>query len=244
MLAIALIIIAHWYLSLTMQTVFHHRYAAHGYYKLTKLQEKIGFFLSLLLQGPSYLNPHAYGILHLAHHKYSDSEQDPHSPVAINNPIKMMWHTAKVYHAVVEGKHKLNKEFKPFIDNWESFEKIAGSWVVRIAIGALYFWYYMIFAPSLWWLVLLPFHWFIGPIQGFIVNWCGHMYGYRNYKTSDASKNTLPIDFLLMGELYQNNHHGQETNPCFARKWWEIDVGYVVLVLATLPNRLFMGSKA
>ena len=23
----------------------------------------------------------------------------------------------------------------------------------------------------------------------------------------DNSKNTLPVDFLMMGELYQNNHH-------------------------------------
>ena len=43
----------------------------------------------------------------------------------------------------------------------------------------------------------------------------------------DNSKNTLPIDFLMMGELYQNNHHRRPNNMNFAVRWFEIDLGYI-----------------
>ena len=67
----------------------------------------------------------------------------------------------------------------------------------------------------------------MGPFHGFIVNWFGHKIGYRNFnKLKDNSKNTLPVDFLMMGELYQNNHHKYPNNIKFSMKWYEIDFGY------------------
>jgi stearoyl-CoA desaturase (delta-9 desaturase) len=63
----------------------------------------------------------------------------------------------------------------------------------------------------------------MGPIHGAAVNWCGHKYGYSNYDNQDHSKNTLPLDFLMMGELFQNNHHKSPNDANFARKWFELD---------------------
>jgi stearoyl-CoA desaturase (delta-9 desaturase) len=68
----------------------------------------------------------------------------------------------------------------------------------------------------------------MGPIQGAIVNWFGHKVGYRNFNLSDHSKNTLPLDFLLMGELYQNNHHRFSNKMNFAYRWFELDLTYVL----------------
>ena len=69
----------------------------------------------------------------------------------------------------------------------------------------------------------------MGPIHGFIVNWFGHRVGYRNFdEIKDNSKNSLPLDFLMMGELYQNNHHKFPNKRNFALKWFELDIGYVV----------------
>ena len=42
----------------------------------------------------------------------------------------------------------------------------------------------------------------------------------------DNSHNTLPLDILMMGELYQNNHHKRPNNPNFAWRWFEFDFGY------------------
>jgi stearoyl-CoA desaturase (delta-9 desaturase) len=63
------------------------------------------------------------------------------------------------------------------------------------------------------------------------VNWAGHKYGYRNFNEHDHSRNTLFFDFLLMGELFQNNHHHAGARPNFAVKWYEIDPAYPIIKL-------------
>jgi stearoyl-CoA desaturase (delta-9 desaturase) len=66
----------------------------------------------------------------------------------------------------------------------------------------------------------------MGPIHGAVVNWCGHKYGYQNFDNGDKSKNTLVFDFLMLGELFQNNHHKFPNRPNFAARWWEFDPTY------------------
>jgi stearoyl-CoA desaturase (delta-9 desaturase) len=75
----------------------------------------------------------------------------------------------------------------------------------------------------------------MGAMHGAIVNWGGHRYGYRNFDLDDVSRNSLPVDFLTAGELYQNNHHKFPMSPNFAARWFEIDTTYQVM---RLFNRL------
>jgi stearoyl-CoA desaturase (delta-9 desaturase) len=79
--------------------------------------------------------------------------------------------------------------------------------------------------------LLLPIHFLMGPVHGAIVNWAGHKYGYRNFNENDYSKNTLVFDFLMLGELFQNNHHHAGARANFAAKWWEIDPVYPIIIL-------------
>ncbi|MFM7720065.1 MAG: hypothetical protein ACKO52_02815 [Sediminibacterium sp.] len=104
-------------------------------------------------------------------------------------------------------------------------------WYFSLFAG-LYILFYVYFATAWWMYLLLTIHFLIGPIQGAIVNWAGHKYGYRNSPgEKDHSKNTLFIDFLMLGELFQNNHHHAGARPNFASKWWEIDPVYPIIKL-------------
>jgi stearoyl-CoA desaturase (delta-9 desaturase) len=93
----------------------------------------------------------------------------------------------------------------------------------------MYLTIYILFAPNAWWFLLLPVHFIMGPLQGALVNWCGHKYGYSNYKNGDHSKNSTPWGVILMGELLQNNHHYAKNNANFARKWFEFDMTYIIM---------------
>jgi stearoyl-CoA desaturase (Delta-9 desaturase) len=99
----------------------------------------------------------------------------------------------------------------------------------RLLFGAAYTTFYIFFAPYWWLFLLLPIHFMMGPIHGAIVNWCGHKYGYTNFDNKDKSRNTMPFDFLMPGELFQNNHHKHPGSANFAKRWFEIDPVYPVM---------------
>ena len=219
--------ISHWYLSLFFQTIFLHRYASHNMFKMNPVIEKIFYFLTFLFQGSSFLNPAAYGVMHKRHHAHTDKPEDPHSPIQINNIIMFNWATVVEYRKLVNefanGERKDDR-----VPRWKTMESLAESLYTRAGFIILYFLFYYYFATENWQYFLLPIHVMMGPIHGFIVNWFGHKSGYRNYDSlPDNSKNTLPFDFLMMGELYQNNHHFKPNNINFAVKWFEYDFGFL-----------------
>ena len=112
---------------------------------------------------------------------------------------------------------------------WPAVDRFFDQWPTRVGIGALYTLIYAAFARRRWQFALLPIHFAMGPLHGAIVNWCGHRYGRRNYDTRDESRNTLPVDLVTMGELYQNNHHARPANPNFAPRWPELDPTWWVM---------------
>lgn len=224
---------AHWFLSLFFHTAFLHRYASHKMYTMGPVTEKVFYFLTWFFQGSSYLIPRAYAVMHRMHHAYSDTEKDPHSPHFFKDVFGMMWHTKKIYFDFVSKVRTPESQFSGDLPVWEKLDKFGDSKFVRLSWGTLYTLFYLYFIifkdASAWWLLLLPVHYLIGPVQGAAVNWIGHKYGYKNYKSSDNSRNSEPFGILLMGELFQNNHHEYPLSPNFAKKWWEFDLTFPIL---------------
>jgi len=191
--------------------------------------EKFFYLVLLISQGSSFLNPRAYAILHRMHHAYSDTEKDPHSPHFFKDVFGMMIATKNMYMNYLQFKIQPEPAFQGNYPEWPIVDKIGNSWLWRIACGLFYIGFYVMFANHWWLFILLPVHFLMGPLHGAIVNWCGHKYGYSNHDNDDHSKNSLPWDFLLMGELFQNNHHKKPNSPNFATKWWEFDPTYPVM---------------
>ena len=225
---ILLFFIFHWYISLFFQTFFLHRYASHKMFKMSKFTEKICFLLTFISQGTSFLNPAGYALMHKNHHKYSDTKNDPHSPQSFRSIIEFNLKTFKEYRFYIKQVY-LNKPESTDLPRWEFIEKLGDLWIVRMIFAFIYISIYVLYSPSYWYFLLLPIHFLMGPIHGFIVNWYGHKVGYRNFNLPDNSRNTLFIDILMLGELYQNNHHKNPNNPDFSIKWFEIDFGYLTL---------------
>lgn len=236
MTAILIFFFGHWFASLFFHTFFLHRYASHQMYTTGKKREKIFYFLTWFFQGSSFLIPRAYAVMHRMHHVHSDTEQDPHSPHFFKDVWGMMLHTRTIYNAFLTGEMMPEKKFtEDYLPVWKGLDKIGDHMITRVVWGLLYVAFYVYFAPNAWWFLLLPIHFLIGPIQGAIVNWCGHKYGYANYDNGDQSKNSEPWGLFLLGELFQNNHHKFGTSPNFAKKWFEFDPTYWAMrVLHTL----------
>jgi stearoyl-CoA desaturase (delta-9 desaturase) len=223
--------IAHWYLSLFSQTFFQHRYAAHGAFIMNKTWEKFFFVFSYMTQGSSYLSPRAYGIMHRMHHAYTDTKEDPHSPVYDKNFFSMMWRTKNNYRHIFEGKYLVEEKFSKNVPEWKWFDTWGNSALSRILWIALYVLVYINFAPSLWWFLLIPVQVVMGPLHGVIINWFAHKYGKTNFETDNTSKNLFKVDLLMLGEGYHNNHHAYPSRVNFAANKGEFDFCYPVIAL-------------
>lgn len=193
--------------------------------------EKFFYLSTFLAQGASFLNPRAYAIMHRMHHAYSDTEKDPHSPHFFKDVIGMMIQTKNIYLNYVRFKVEPEPAFRDNYPTWPLIDKIGDLWITRLSFAVLYIAFYVYFAEYWWMFLLLPVHFLMGPIHGAVVNWCGHKYGYSNYDNNDHSKNSLPFDFLMLGELFQNNHHKKPNNVNFALKWFEFDPSYPIIKL-------------
>jgi stearoyl-CoA desaturase (delta-9 desaturase) len=226
-----------------MQSGFLHRYAAHKMYTMGPKTEKVFFFLTWVFQGPAYLSPPAYGILHRMHHAHTDTAEDPHSPSYDRTIFSMMWRTAVTYHNIFSKKIEIDPNYSRNLPTWDAFDRFASSWITRLSVAFVYLLVYLWANPPLWMYALFPIQIIIGPLHGAIINWFAHKWGYRNFNTKDTSKNFLPLDLLMIGESYHNNHHANQKNPNFGVRFFEIDPTYLVLKLLHLFRIIQLSPK-
>ncbi len=123
----------------------------------------------------------------------------------------------------------------------EWLDKVASSKTARTLWAIVYIMFYVFILgsfiidrnlPGIYWLLMIFSigHSFLGAIQGTIVNYAAHKWGFRNFDNGDNSTNfAFLVDWLLLGENYQNNHHYSPADPNFAQKWWEFDIMYLVI---------------
>ena len=229
-MVIAIFFVVHWQASVFFQTFFLHRYGAHRMYSMSKGWERFFYLCTYVAQGPSFLVPRAYAILHRMHHAFSDTPKDPHSPQNHTGLVSMMVATKHKYDDFAlrarAARGQVRWRLAALACDRQAEPVVGGARGVGRGVHALY----LRFATHAWMFVLLPFHWVMGPVHGAIVNWCGHKYGYRSFDNGDLSRNTLVFDFLTAGELFQNNHHKFAMSPNFAVRRFELDPSYPVIV--------------
>ncbi len=245
MTGVIILFIIHWYGSLFFQTFFHHRYASHAMFTMSRRWEKIFHVLAWIFQGSSYLSPYAYGVMHRMHHKHADTENDPHSPIFDKNLWNMMWNTRLYYNQVSTGERVIEEKYTKGVPSWRSWDKFAGNNIVRLFWVFVYIGLYWLFEAPLWaYFVFIPMNILMSPLHGAIINWFSHKYGYRNYEVKDTSTNLMPVDWLMWGECLHNNHHKFGGRPNFAVKKFEFDPMFVCIrIMAKLNIIQFKKGK-
>jgi fatty-acid desaturase len=165
---------------------------------------------------------------HRKHHAFSDQEGDPHTPREGGWWAHIIWLFRK--HSAAELAAHVNRWapdlgrdpailvlHKTFI----LWHVLAG--VVLLGSGWLLYGPFTGVSWLVWGLavrMVIVFH------VTWLVNSASHMWGYRNYETTDDSRNLWWVGLLAFGEGWHNNHHAFQRMAKHGHKWWEIDVTY------------------
>ena len=168
---------------------------------------------------------------HRKHHACSDLEGDPHSPLDGGWWSHIFWLAWQYPNDEMEPHHKRWAPDLARDKGIQFLDKTFLLWhiVLTAALFAIgYFSSGLQMACSLvvWGVFLrlcLVLHatWF--------VNSASHMWGYRNYTTTDQSRNNWWVALITYGEGWHNNHHAFPRMAAHGHRWWEVDVTFTAI---------------
>jgi stearoyl-CoA desaturase (delta-9 desaturase) len=165
--------------------------------------------------------------VHRKHHRFDDADGDPHSP-HVFGIWQVFFKGALLYHAASKDKQMVAQYGVGTPDDWiernlyTPHSRLGVTIMLIINLCVFGLWGWLVWLVQLVWIPL----WAAGVVNGF-----GHWWGYRNTDTKDFSRNIVPWDFWVGGELLHNNHHAEPANPRLSRQWWEFDIGWMYIKL-------------
>ena len=221
-------------LNMTYISVFYHRGFTH---EAIRINPRLRRFIVQSGSWITGIDIKAWACMHRMHHMYSDTAQDPHSPKRWGIAGTMLGQL-RSYEATIRGLLRGQPEYTSVVSDLDfgvSYLNRKRLWALPCVLHATV-WLVSGLMFNAW---LFGFAYFAGmmshPVQGWLVNAFGHAVGYRNFKTSDDSRNNTFVAWTCFGEGYQNNHHRFPKSAKFSMRWFEFDFGWLVTqVLATL----------
>jgi stearoyl-CoA desaturase (Delta-9 desaturase) len=230
--AISLLFLAAGYLlNIFFITVLYHRGLAH---RAVTLRPGAVPWIAFLGNWITGLDPKAWVCMHRLHHRYSDTAKDPHSPVHLG-VLGVAPGQLFSYKKIVVRLLRKDPEVTSLVEDL-GFEV---SWLNRKNLWFLPYLAHVALAVAIGslfnsWMIGVAY--FLGimshPVQGWMVNALAHRFGYRNFETEDNSRNNTLVGWLVFGEGFQNNHHARPNSARFSVRWWEVDLGYALCLLA------------
>ncbi len=170
---------------------------------------------------------------HRLHHSQSDQPNDPHSPTVNFLWAHVLWNFFT--HPDLKTPEQLRRLALDIADDpvMQWFEQ--NFFVVYLgSLAALYIGGYATGGPTLalsWlvWggLVRTVWTWHIT----WLVNSATHVWGYRNYRTPEGSRNLWWVALVTFGEGWHNNHHADQRAARNGHRWFEFDITYALIKL-------------
>jgi len=198
-------------------TAGYHRYFSHHSFKTGRVFQ---FILGWLGCAAMQNGPLWWASGHRCHHRFSDREGDPHSPV-----LGGFWHGHLGWVLSGENDHPDLANVKElavfpelrFLDRF----KWVPTFMTGVVCGVAFGW------PGVVWglgvATTLAFH---APL---FVNSAGHLWGPRRFETKDSSRNNAFLSAIILGEGWHNNHHHDPSSARHGFTWWEIDITYYTI---------------
>lgn len=202
-----------------------HRYFAHRSYRTSR---PFQFLIAVLGCSALQKGPLWWAANHRQHHKHSDQEDDPHSPVRHG----LWWsHIGWVLSTKNTGHTDLS-EIHDFSRYWELRMLDRFHWVPGFMLAGLC---YLIdgWNGVVWGFIVSTVLLYHGT---FLVNSVCHILGRRRFATTDESRNNWWVALLTLGEGWHNNHHYYMSSVRQGFRWWEIDISFYVLKLLSFPR--------
>ncbi len=214
-----LLAIGSYYLRMVGVTAGYHRYFSHRSYKTSRVFQ---FLLAFLAMTSAQKGVLWWAAHHRHHHRYSDRQEDFHSPLQRGFWFSHVgWTLSEKY---MQADLSLVKDFAQYPE-----------------ISFLNRFYFI--PPALYGLLIYLVWGFPGLIWGFFIsttalyhctffiNSLTHMVGRIRYRSGDGSRNSFILAILCCGEGWHNNHHYYQSAVNQGWFWWEIDFTYYILVV-------------
>lgn len=200
-------IFLYYFLGILGINIGYHRLLSHRSFKTRKIIERLlSLFGTLTVMG----SPLAWVAVHRQHHRYSDTELDPHSPHRIGIIRSWLGFWGKVEISSMTTKDLRKDRYQKFLHNY--YLEVNLAYVI------------ILFLINPW---LVIYAWAIPAVMIFhsagAFDVIAHIQGYRTHNTSDQSKNSWVANIITMGEGWHNNHHARPSAWQQGEKWWEID---------------------
>lgn len=203
-------------------TAGYHRYFSHRTFQTSRAFQ---FILAFVAQTSLQSGAVWWAAKHRAHHRYSDLEQDSHSPVQHG-----FWfsHVGWIFN---EDAARADYSRVPDLTRYPEL-----MWLDRhrffpgVVLGLLSF------AIAGWSGLFVGFFWSTVLLYHatFSINSLAHVLGRPRYLTGDESKNNVWLALITLGEGWHNNHHYYMASARQGFHWWEVDFTYYGLRLLGL----------
>jgi stearoyl-CoA desaturase (Delta-9 desaturase) len=193
-----------------------HRYL-HGSFKCGPIFRAIMLSLGTTVTGRS---PIVWAATHAVHHKYVDTEKDPHSPVRGKMYAFVLWLFDESN--VVDPKKVMPHLLKDPVCVW--VEKLR--WLI-VAVALLVPYLIFGFGGLIW-------GGFLRMLLSGIVISCVNVWGHNDDVPhgEDRGSNNLILALLTFGEGWHKEHHrGDSSCAKYGRKWYQIDMNWYAILL-------------
>ena len=197
-------------------TLGYHRYLAHGSFGAARAVSGLFVWLgcTAIQKGPLW-----WMSIHRYHHRHADTDEDSHSPNRGLYWAHIGWNADDRF---TNGRPECTarEERTPFVIWLDAYPWLpALLWISSLGIGGGWSAIYFGFVLSS--LAVIHATCAIGSLA--------HAYGYRNFETTDGSRNHRWLGWFFCGEGWHNNHHHDASRANFAVRPSELDVGFWVL---------------